>query len=117
MAKLDWCPVIGSMQVAKPLRSISFNYAGFSRYLLLKSQTIQYVYITANHLYVYYDISVDVGDIPSCLVVGSGFYSVSSNWASFALYFRYCEPIFGNGLRFYIDHERNKREHVGLIKC
>ena len=110
-------PEIGGMQVAKPLRSISFNYGGLTRYMLLKNKEIQYLYITNNHVYVYYDSSIDFGDVPDCLVVGSGLYSVSSSWASFALYFRYCEPILGNGLRFYIDQERNKREHVGVIKC
>ena len=105
------------MQVAKPLRSISFNYGGLTKFLLLSNKEIEHLYITSNHVYVYMVADINCGDLPDCLVVGSGIFTVSSKWASFTLYFRYCEQIMGNGLRFYIDHERNKREHVGVIKC
>ena len=110
-------PEIGRMQVAKPLRSISFNYGGLTSWMLLKKDAIAHIYITNHHLYVHYDHDVDIGDVPDCLVVGSGIYTVSSSWATFSLYLRYCEPIFGGALRFYIDHERNKREHAGVIRC
>lgn len=105
------------MRIAKPNRFISFNYAGLSRCVVLSPEAIEYLYITRDHVYVFVDPNIDIGDSPFCLVRGSGIYNVSSDWARFSLYLRYCEPHFENCLRFYIDHERNEREHVGLIKC
>ena len=105
------------MQVAKPFREVSFVYGGLTRFLVFKDADIAYVFISNDHLFVYLHDHVDRGDIPLTLVHGSGFYNVSSKWASFTLYFRYCESIVGGGLRFYIDHERNKQERVGKIKC
>ena len=105
------------MQVAKPFREVSFVYGGLTRFLVFKDSDISYVFITRDHLYIYLHDNVDRGSIPSTLVYGSGIYNVSSRWASFTLYFRYCESIVGGGMRFYIDHERNKQERVGKIKC
>ena len=105
------------MQVVKPLREVSFVYGGLTRFLLAKGEEILSVHIFPDHLYLYLAPNVDVRDVPDCLVFGSGFYNVTSRWATFSLYFRYCEPIGDFGLRFYIDHERNKQERVGMIKC